>query len=264
MKNQESAMAGRWSLQGITALVTGGTRGLGHATVEEFASLGATVYTCARNQKELDECLKSWKDKGYCVFGSTCDILQPSEREHLVQLVYKQFDGKLNILVNNVARLITKSALDYDAQDFSDTVGTMLEASFHLSQLAHPLLKASGNGSIVFISACASLVYIPVHTIYAASKGAINSLTSNLACEWANDNIRVNAIAPWAMRTSFTEAAKEEHGELLETMIQRTPQHRLAEPREISAAVAFLCFPAASFITGQVICVDGGATVYGL
>nr|GMC99637.1 tropinone reductase homolog [Ipomoea batatas] len=93
-------MAGRWSLQGMTALVTGGTRGLGHAIVEEFASLGATVYTCSRNQKELDECLKIWKDKGYHVFGSTCDILQASERENLIQLVSKQFDGKLNLLVS--------------------------------------------------------------------------------------------------------------------------------------------------------------------
>nr|GMC91839.1 tropinone reductase homolog [Ipomoea batatas] len=257
-------MAGRWSLQGMTALVTGGTRGLGHAIVEEFASLGATVYTCSRNQKELDECLKIWKDKGYHVFGSTCDILQPSERENLIQLVYKQFDGKLNILINNVGRIIPKDTLKSNAEDYSIVIGTNLEASLHFSQLAHPLLKATGNGSIVFISSCASFVYAPVHTIYAASKGAINSLAKNLACEWASDNIRVNVVAPWPMQTSLTESSKKEHGKIVEALIQRTPQHRLAEPREVSAAVAFLCFPAASFVTGQIICVDGGATVYGL
>nr|CAD62568.1 putative tropinone reductase [Calystegia sepium] len=258
-------MAGRWSLQGMTALVTGGTRGLGHAIVEELSSLGAIAYTCSRNQKELDECLKNWKEKGYPVFGSTCDISQQSERENLIQLVCKQFDGKLHILVNSAATIIPKETLNLNAEDNSIVIGTNLMTSLNFSQLAHPLLKASGNGSIVFISSCASFVFVPVHTVYAATKGAINSLAKNLACEWANDNIRVNAVAPWAMRTSLTEAAREEAGgEILEALIQRTPQHRLVEPKEASAAVAFLCFPASSFVTGQVICVDGGATSYGL
>nr|GMD01433.1 tropinone reductase homolog [Ipomoea batatas] len=164
-------MAGRWSLHGMTALVTGGTRGLGFAIVEELASLGATVYTCSRTEEELDECLQNWKVKGYNVFGSTCDILQPSQRQKLIQSVREQFSENLTVLVNNVARLIPKDTLKSDAQDFSDTIGTGLEASLNLCQLAHPLLKASGNGSIVFISSCSSFVYAPYHTIYAASKG---------------------------------------------------------------------------------------------
>ncbi|MED6192568.1 hypothetical protein PIB30_011363 [Stylosanthes scabra] len=136
------------------------------------------------------------------------------------------------------------------------------ESGFHLSQLAYPLLKASGTGSIVFISSVAGVTGLGTGSVYAASKAAINQLTKNLACEWSKDNIRSNCVVPWATRTPLVEYLFKNQ-QFVEDILSRTPLRRIAEPEEVSSLVAFLCLPAASYITGQVICVDSGLTVHG-
>lgn len=246
----------------MTALVTGGTKGIGRAVVEELTGLGAAVYTCARTEKDLNECLTRWKEAGLHVGGSLCDLSSRPAREELIEKVASFCNGKLNMLINNVGTSIRKPTLEYTAEDFSFLMSTNFESTYHLSQLSHPLLKASGNGSIVFISSVAGVVAIQSGPLYAASKGAINQITKNLACEWASDKIRVNSVAPWYTKTPLMEKRFEDK-EFVESIIKRTPLRRLAEPQEVSSLVAFLCLPAASYITGQVISVDGGMTVNG-
>ncbi|WMV44314.1 hypothetical protein MTR67_037699 [Solanum verrucosum] len=257
---------GRWTLQGNTAIVTGGTRGIGHAIVEELASFGANVYTCSRNQMELDECLRQWKAKGFKVGGSMCDLLSRSQRQKFMDNVSSYFDGKINILINNAAVVVSNLATESTHEDYNTMMGINFEASYHLSQLAHPFLKASKNGRIVFISSVAGFVSLPLCSIYSAAKGAMNQLTRSLACEWAMDNIRVNAVAPWVIKTSLIEAASQnpEVKKRINKLVSRTPiGGRPGEPKEVSAMVAFLCFPCASYITGQIMCVDGGITING-
>lgn len=244
----------------MTALVTGGTKGIGYAIVEELAEFGAAVYTCSRNAAELNQRLQEWAEKGYKVEGWTCDLSSRSHREELVTLVSKAFHGKLNILVNNAGMSLLKRAVEHTEEDYTHIMQTNVESPYHISQLAYPLLKASNSGNIVFISSLSGGTAMPVLSAYSASKGATNQLTKSLALEWVKDNIRVNAVAPGGVRTTIIkpEDVDPELMAIMMPVMARIPMRRIAEPDEISSLVAFLCMPAASYITGQVIYVDGG------
>ncbi|XVF19997.1 hypothetical protein REPUB_Repub11eG0159800 [Reevesia pubescens] len=244
----------------MTALVTGGTRGIGRAIVEELAGLGARVHTCSRNENELDKCLVDWKSLGFEVSASICDVSTGAQRESLMEKVSSLYDCKLNILINNVGTNIRKPMVEFTAEEVSTLLATNFESVFNLCLLAYPLLKASGLGSVVFTSSVSGFVSLKSMSVQGATKGAINQLTKNLACEWAKDNIRSNAVAPWYIRTSMVEQVLSDQ-EYLEEVY--SPLRRLGDPTEVSSLVAFLCLPASSYITGQIICVDGGMSVNG-
>ncbi|CAH2060162.1 unnamed protein product [Thlaspi arvense] len=179
-----------------------------------------------------------------------------------METVSSLYQGKLNILVNNVGTTIYKPTTKYTAEDFSFLMTTNLESAFHLSQLAHPLLKTSGSGSIVFISSAAGVVHMSIGPIYGATKGAMNQLARNLACEWARDSIRANSVCPWFITTPLTHDSLNDE-DFKKEAERMTSIGRIGEANEVSPLVAFLCLPSASYTTGQTICVDGGATVNG-
>jgi len=147
----------RWSLKGKNILVTGGTLGIGKAIVEECAALGAHVFTCARNEKALTECLKEWKEKGYYVEGCVADMGIENDRQTLIENVKKTFSNKLNGVINNVGTNIRKRAIEYSIEEYEHIMNTNLHATYHLTMQLYPLLKGQ-DSCVVNIGSVAGIL----------------------------------------------------------------------------------------------------------
>ncbi|KAI5082072.1 hypothetical protein GOP47_0001815 [Adiantum capillus-veneris] len=257
-------VATRWNLAGRTALVTGATRGIGRGIVEELAGVGARVYVCARGEKEVDERVAEWRAQGLQVAGSACDVSSLEQCRLLMAAVSQHFDGKLDILVNNAGTAMAHPTADEAVTKIlSPVIQTNFESGFNMSRLAYPLLKPSTNASLVFISSIASFTSVhPSCALYSASKAAINQLTKALACEWAKDGIRVNAVAPGYIHSDFLDKRMGLAPDYSAKVQARTPLGRFGDTHEIAATVAFLCMQGSTFTTGTVITIDGGYTAH--
>jgi Tropinone reductase 1 len=251
-----------WNLNTKTALITGGTKGIGKAVVEEFLTLGAQVIFTARNTEEVQQLETELNADGKKVFGFSGDVSKEEDLQKLYDFVVKKFD-KLDILVNNAGINIRKATMDYSIPEFEKIIAINLLAPFHISRLFYPLLKKSGKASVINVASVAGTQDVKSGCPYAMAKAGLLQQTRSLGSEWALDNIRVNAVSPWYTETPLTTSVFENE-ERFRTIKERTPMKRVAQPEEIAAAVAFLAMNKASYITGQNITVDGGLSANGL
>jgi Tropinone reductase 1 len=243
-----------WHLNGKKALITGGTKGIGRAITEEFLELGAEVIVVARTTKTY-----SSTDRLTYIEG---DMSDSSFRSHLIEAVSKKWNA-LDVLVNNVGTNVRKKFVDYSETEYRNLFETNLFSLTDLTQKAFPLLKNSGNASVINMASVAGKFDVQSGPPYGMTKAAIIQLTRHLAAEWAPFNIRVNSVSPWYIETPLTEAVLSQP-DRLEKILARTPMNRVGQPHEVASIVSFLAMNNASYITGQDIMVDGGMSVKGL
>ncbi|MEO5565839.1 MAG: SDR family oxidoreductase [Luteimonas sp.] len=253
----------RWRLDGQLAVVTGGSAGIGLAVVRELLGLGAQVLAVARDGPALErvreELAEEFGDDG--IFALAADVADDEQRREILDWIEDRGEG-LDILVNNAGGNLTRASTDYTDSEWRSIFEVNLFSAFELARYAHPLLTRHAVSSIVNIGSVSASTHVRSGAPYGMSKAALQQMTRNLAVEWAEDGVRVNSVAPWYIRTRRT-SEKLADPDYLDEVLLRTPMGRIGEPEEVAAAVAFLCMPAASYITGECIAVDGGFLRYG-
>ena len=249
----------KWTLKNKKALITGSTKGIGLAIAEEFLSLGAEVFIVSRTGKNVVSLLSKWKELNYKTYGVAADLSTKEGRAKLIKEISHTWDS-LDILVNNVGTNIRKKFLDYSEDEYRNLFETNMFSTLDITKSLFPLLKKGNSSSIINITSYAGVFDVGTGAPYGMTKSAEIQMTRHLAVEWAEYGIRVNSIAPWFIRTPLTEnllAIKEKYN----SIITKTPLARVGSPEEIASLAAFLAMDKASYITGQNILVDGGASV---
>lgn len=244
-----------YSLQGKTAIITGGAAGIGHATAEFFHKKGVNVVLADLNPK-LDEVAKEIGENTIGVIGNVCDVDYPTK---VISEAVAAFD-KVDILVNCAGIVALDNAETISADAWNRTININLSACFFMAQaVGKYMIDNHVNGSIVNMASQAGVIALDKHVAYCAAKGGIIAMTKVMAKEWGTHGIRVNAVAPTVVLTALGHKAWD--GPVGDAFKKTIPAERFAEPEEIASVIAFLCSKGAGMITGHNLLVDGGFTI---
>jgi NAD(P)-dependent dehydrogenase (short-subunit alcohol dehydrogenase family) len=249
-----------FNLEGRTALITGSSRGIGRAIAERMAQAGARVVVSSRKLEACEEVVAVIRKAGGEATAIACNIAAKSELEVLVARTREVF-GKVDVLVCNAAvNPHYGPSQEIPDSAFEKVLDCNIRSNHWLCQMVIPEMAQRGDGSVIIVSSIGGLKGSSALGTYGLSKAADMALARNLAVEWGPKNVRVNCIAPGLVRTDFARALWE-NPEIYDQTVRRYPLRRIGEPDEIAGTAVFLAAQAGSFITGQTIVVDGGATI---
>ena len=247
-----------------TAVVTGGSRGLGRAICLELARGGANVVLCyAGNEAAANETVAACEALGAKAAAVRCDVSKEDEVKALTDAALKTF-GRIDILVNNAGIQIRKWATEFPVEEFDKVINVNMRAYYIASRCAARYMQKQGGGSIVCISSGNSQCFTSQRSAYNISKAAVNGLVATLGVEWARFNIRINAVAPGYVMTEMIQKGINEGIIDIDNIMKVIPMKRLLMPEEIGNSVVFLASDEASGITGQTLFTDGGWSKAGL
>jgi NAD(P)-dependent dehydrogenase (short-subunit alcohol dehydrogenase family) len=250
-------MKNPFSLKGETALITGGGSGLGLGIATCLMQAGARVVLVGRRADVLE---KAARKLGRAAIFEPHDITRFDEAGELLRRINKR-TGRISILVNNAGIHLKKPAVDTTPAEFNAVLQTHVVAAFSLMRVVLPDMIKRGHGNILFIASMASLFGIPLVTAYSAAKSAYLGMVRSLSTEVSQHGVRVNAIAPgWIESDMMRKALNDDPGRA-QKILGRTPMNRFGKAEDIGLAATYLCSPAARFITGVVLPVDGGVSI---
>jgi NAD(P)-dependent dehydrogenase (short-subunit alcohol dehydrogenase family) len=242
------------------AFITGAGDGIGFACAEKFAAHGYQIVVADINEKTAK---MRAQDLGAGHLAVTCDVANEQSVQAAVSMTLEQF-GRIDVLVNNAGiGAAHKPTVDQDADEFSRVLDVHLKGTFLMSREVVHAMMTRGTGSIVNLSSIAGVVGLPKRNAYGAAKAGIAQMTKSMACEFAGDGIRVNAVAPGFVETALVKKLNAEGYVDVAKLCARTPLGRLAQPSEIAEVVYFLASPAASYMAGSIVSVDGGWAAFG-
>lgn len=253
-------MKNPFDLTGKVAIVTGSSRGIGRAIAETLAGLGAKVVVSSRKADACEEVAAGIRKAGGEAIVIPCNIARRHEVEALVADTEKQW-GKIDVLVCNAAVNPYYGPMGgLSDEAFDKIMGSNVKSNLWLCNLVMPGMAARGGGSVVIVSSIGGLRGSEVIGMYCVSKAADFALARSLALEWGPKNVRINCIAPGLVQTDFAKALWEDP-KMRSTREAETPLRRIGQPNEIAPAAAYLASDASTFMTGQVMVIDGGVTI---